>query len=203
MQLIVFDLETTGQDPYRHEIIEAGYVIYEVHTENVYTFNSWTPAWEISRWSAKVKPKHIETADPVSLEINGYSEDAWADAIDIEEAFEKMRKPIEGSILMLGHNLIFDLKFIRETGRREHFDDIRIPLFYVDTKYQAIKSKSGSFKGTKISQLCEEFEIQTDGELHTSIGDCLRTFEVWQNLRVTQPSYWSMGSPFYFEDYVV
>lgn len=60
------DVETTGLDPLVHEIIELT-VRYEPRK------GCANPAWH-----AKIKPEHIETAEPKALEINGYTEEKWA-----------------------------------------------------------------------------------------------------------------------------
>lgn len=64
--IIVLDFETTGLDPELHEIIEVG-AIKVTHDLQ-----------EIDRFEKKLAPKHIHTAQPEALAVNGYTEALWA-----------------------------------------------------------------------------------------------------------------------------
>ena len=64
-KLIWIDLEMTGLNPVRHEIIELGVVIASPDLEIVEEFD------------LKIKPEHLENADPVSLKISNYSGIIW------------------------------------------------------------------------------------------------------------------------------
>jgi len=76
--IVVIDTETTGLDPAKHEVIEfAGIKIDPVTLEVIDTL------------TFKVKPLHIETAQSKALEVNGYTPEAWAEAIDPLDAAQK------------------------------------------------------------------------------------------------------------------
>ena len=71
--LAFVDVETTGLNPDTHEIIELGCVI--VSQEGV---GSGKPSFKIiGEIDIKIKPEHIENADPVALRVNGYDEVDW------------------------------------------------------------------------------------------------------------------------------
>jgi DNA polymerase III epsilon subunit-like protein len=115
---IFCDIETTGLDPSRHEIISICII-----TE--YPLGS-------STWSALIKPRHIWSADQVALDINGYNEEAWASGIDIKEAAEMIDQRINGG-LFIGYNPSFDMSFIRKALKDHGYETPRVRMIDVMT----------------------------------------------------------------------
>lgn len=62
-------------------------------------------------WETKIKPRHLETAEQEALQITGYNEKDWADALDEETALKIFLQKVEKTILV-GHNISFDLFYI-------------------------------------------------------------------------------------------
>ena len=92
--LAFVDIETTGLDVLEHEIIEIGCVLT-------------TPDLEvIEEFELKIKPEHIENANPVSLKVNHYKEEDWVDALPLEEAMQIFAEKVKGCILGL-LNMLF------------------------------------------------------------------------------------------------
>lgn len=100
------DTETTGLVPG-----EEGGEIIEIAIVREY------PGGISDRWSTKVRPQHIETADPKAIEVNGYTPEAWADAPTWEEVAEQVKHRLTDCICV-GHNVSFDLDFIEAEMRR-------------------------------------------------------------------------------------
>jgi len=117
------DTETTGLDCFKHEIIEIA-IITELGDGS------------IERWCTKVKPERLLEASPEALKINGYTDAAWADAPCMAQVIEVIRdKLCKGTLV--GHNIPFDVGFIREAYRRCGLDsslkENRIGRHNVDT----------------------------------------------------------------------
>ena len=79
-RISLIDVETTGLDSEKHEILEIGLVIFEginpykiLHTHNV-----------------KVCPEHIETAQKQALEVNGYTPQDWKDSVSLVTALNQI-----------------------------------------------------------------------------------------------------------------
>ena len=101
---MIVDIETTGTNPDIHEIIEIG-AVNEVTGETL---------------SLKVVPIHIHTADPRALEVNGYTPEAWKDAVTLGHALLRLKQfSINGRVLpfMLGYNVSFDRMFLEKAYR--------------------------------------------------------------------------------------
>lgn len=94
------DIETTGLDPEEHEIIELAAVLVEL------------PTWrEAGTFDCRVRPEHLENASSEALRVNGYTEQAWAGALEQGEAICRFARFIDG-MAVVGHNIGFDMQFI-------------------------------------------------------------------------------------------
>lgn len=99
-RLIFIDLETTGLDKNKHEILEIGCLLVDGESFEI-----------IEEFSAKVKPKHIKTANPEALKINGYTKEKWKNAKDVKEVLEKVASISDGA-MVAGWHICFDWEFI-------------------------------------------------------------------------------------------
>lgn len=172
-KLAFLDVETTGFDPVKQEIIELGVVVAAQQADG-----AWRTVNEID---VKVKPRHIETADKEALRVNGYSEDAWMFAHTLEQALEELNQKAKDAI-MVAHNVAFDYGFIDQAYRSvemesamayQKFDTISIAF----AKLHA----DPDIKGYSLRALCEYFGI-TNEKAHTALADARATFEVFQEL---------------------
>lgn len=100
--LAFIDAEMTGRGP-EHELVEIAVV-------RVNGFNFGV----LEEWETKIRPRHIENADPESLAVCGYSEEAWQGASTPEEAMKIFLKKTEGAMLA-GHALNNDWFYIIKT----------------------------------------------------------------------------------------
>jgi len=69
--LVIVDLETTGLDPLVHEVIDIGAVRVDQASLDIE-----------ATFSAKIAPAHIELANPIALQVNGYTPENWRHAVD-------------------------------------------------------------------------------------------------------------------------
>ena len=99
--LLVLDLETTGLDPAIHEVLEIGAVLCDQRTMKIQ-----------GTFQAKVKPRHIETAQPRALEVNGYTREAWKYAVWRADAWSSFFA-FGRNAVMSSWNAHFELGFIQ------------------------------------------------------------------------------------------
>jgi len=96
------DVETTGLDSSLHEIIDLAIIAEEAKTGKV-----------IGEYCRKIKPMNIHSAQLKALEINGYNEDDWKDAVEPSEVIAaEIVNLLEIPGIWIGHNPYFDKRFI-------------------------------------------------------------------------------------------
>ena len=174
MIITVIDTETTGLDRTKHEIIEIAMISYLISNDG--------ERFVLRQFDKKIKPRHIETASNMALAINHYSEEAWKDAVDISEVLPEIKRIIEDSQILLGQNLIFDLRYISDAFENNEYEIPNYPA-YTDTKAMAdVLRHAGKIKRSSMDYLCEHYDIKFSGRAHTALVDCERTMKVWDKL---------------------
>ncbi len=133
MKLTFFDIETTGLNPEKHEIIELAAIQVDPDTLDV---------WKV--YSAKTIPVHLERAEPRALQINGYNEDDWCNALPLKvalsEVFPLLHRCIPG-----GHNVNFDVRFLTKAYASEGLADPEFQTVTLDTQTLAKDLKTQGY----------------------------------------------------------
>ena len=169
-KLAFIDTETTGLFPEEHEIIEIAVMIYDQEKDQV-----------VKKWSKKAAPRHIQTANPIALDMNGYNEDPESYMDNIEEVLKEYYDIVEGCMIV-GQNVQFDIDFIDKyrlefnIGKEIHRDgklELKSMVWFA-VKDSDVKSRS-------LAPLCNYFNISNEGE-HRALIDCKRTLEVYRCL---------------------
>lgn len=167
--LAFIDVELTGLDLAKHEIIEIGCVIT-------------TPDFEVlEEFELKIKPERIEDADPVSLKINHYDPTEWKDAYSLEEAVKIFSGKVKDCI-MVAHNVAFDSEFldyafskigIKNSMHYHKLDTISIAW--------AKLHRELDLEHFSLRELCLRFDIKNE-HAHTALSDARATFELYKKL---------------------
>lgn len=170
--LAFVDIETTGTDRDTHEIVELGIVLAKMK-DGALTV--------IGELDLKVQPKHIETADPAALRINGYNEADWLFAVSLEEAMKAFAEKTKGAIF-LAHNITFDFPFI-EKALKDTNQEHDLHFHKIDTLSLAfgILHQSGDLGKLSLRMLCEQFGIENK-KAHSAFADAYATYEVFKKV---------------------
>jgi DNA polymerase-3 subunit epsilon len=175
--LAFVDLETTGLDADRHEIIEIGAVIARQLPQP----GRGNDLEIIDQFEFKVRPEHLETSDPEALRINGYNAADWLFAVDLPKALETLSAKAEGAMLV-AQNVSFDALFLDKafarTGVSNKMDFHRIDLLSMAYAKLYHDERAQRFS---LRALCEHFEIKND-RAHTALADIRATVEVYKRL---------------------
>ena len=196
-----FDVETTGLEPQRDEIIQLAYQLLDGQL-NVLSSGCYY-AW----------PRHT-TVPPEVVKVNGYSSKKWSDnkAISQTDLFTNLRALLSQHkrLIPMGHNVKFDLGFLQALFERHEdtktfksalsyhsFDTVGISMF---ADYVLHSGLNGSYK---LAHLTERFGI-THTEAHTADSDIAATVALFKTLTellrpegasklaaVTPPKQWS------------
>lgn len=176
-KLAFIDTETTGLLPEKHEIIEIGLVLVE---------QSLPPDGKINlevleEWEVKVKPEHIEQADPESMLINHYNEAEWTFAVDLPKALEALSQKTSNAI-MVGHNVAHDYSFLQKAFTQTGVEN-KMHYHKLDTISIAFAKLYAREEVEKLSlrALCEYLGVENKNA-HTALADARATFEVFEKL---------------------
>jgi DNA polymerase III subunit epsilon len=166
------DLETTGLDPRRHEIIEVGCIVavergIELEVMDGFAF--------------KVHPERIEAADPVALSINGYSPEQWHGARDLHSAMHELASRTRGMVLV-GHNIAFDWRFLERAFERTGVAHA-LRSERIDVCALARRRLAGDphVTGFSLSNMCAYFDIENENP-HAALADIRATYELYGRL---------------------
>lgn len=170
--LCFVDIETTGLDPRTHEIIELGVVLARIKDDVL----------EVTgQLDLKIHPTHIETADPVALRVNGYTEADWLFGVSIEDALKTFAEKTAGAIFV-AHNATFDYGFI-ETNLKRYNIENKMHYHKLDTISIAfgILHTNDDVGRLSLRALCEKYGIENKAA-HSAFADAYATYEVFKKL---------------------
>ncbi len=167
--LAFIDIEATGLDMIKNEIIEIGCVVT-------------TPKLKvIKKFELKIKPEHIENANPVSLKINHYDPAKWKSAYALVEAMKIFSKKVK-DCTMVGQNISFDSAFLENAFLKT---EIKNPMHYhkFDTLSIAWAKlhKKTSITHLSLRELCKYFGIKNENP-HSALSDAYATYELYKKL---------------------
>ncbi|MBI2052939.1 MAG: 3'-5' exonuclease [Candidatus Ryanbacteria bacterium] len=165
------DLEFTGLDPCKHEIIECASVLADIATLE-----------EVGRFEAKIKPAHIETGDPESLRIAGYKEEGWQEAKNLPEVLGNFTQFVHNSIFACW--TFYDWVFLVEGYKK---CDLPNPLGYhvMDIFSIAFERlwQDAPIEKMRLSSLAERFGLAKEPLPHRAINGAVLIWEIYKKLR--------------------
>lgn len=175
--LVWIDIETTGTDPRRHEIIEIAVK---------------RTTWDLqvrTSFEAKVHPTRISTASPEALKVNNYSPDRWGGALTLGHALRHAHDAIvrvgdktDEPFIFAGQNVGFDLGFVLP-----EFESYGLTIEHADYRKLNIDSlawplvMAGLIDKPKLEVICGYLGISNDGQ-HTAMVDVDRAIEVYRRI---------------------
>lgn len=170
MKIAIIDLETSGLNPQRHEIIEIGGVVFDAHTFE-----------KFSTIDMKVKPKTPWLGDPNAYLVNGYNPDEWKDAIPLIEAMKKLRERTAGAVFC-AYNMMFDWEFLKEaertTGIKLEFSTPRVDL--LSMAWACIPQKK--MLSWSMKSVCTFLNIEREANIHRALNGAEKEFEIYRSL---------------------
>jgi DNA polymerase III epsilon subunit-like protein len=133
------DVETTGLDPNRHEVIDVavvfdGNLVRQIEAPWVLHLRQEEP--DIAVWHTRIRPERIEDAEPKALEVNGYNEFQWAKAptaAAVAPIIETLLTRAGADPIICGHNVTFDRDFLNALLRRAGLGGRKLSYHTVDT----------------------------------------------------------------------
>ena len=175
--LAFIDLETTGFDPERQDIIELGCIV----AEQIPRPGKGPDLKIISELELKIQPTNIATADPEALRVNGYNAADWLFAVTLEQALAALNEKAKDCI-MVGQNVTFDWLFLqaayKKTGIKNamHYHKLDVIPMAFAKHYHDEKLQYFSLKN-----LADYFGLKNE-KAHTALADIKLTLEIYKKV---------------------
>ncbi|HTP56670.1 MAG TPA: 3'-5' exonuclease [Candidatus Paceibacterota bacterium] len=168
--LAFVDLEFTGLQAH-HEILQIGCVLVSQPDLNV-----------IREWQVRVKPEHIGDADPKALELVGYSEEVWSEAVPLKDALTQFNEVVNGAVLV-GFNVVWDVFFLKKS-----YAEVRVaPTFHwqvLDVLSMAfLELYDSDLKGFRMRELVHRFAMPEQQKWHDAFIDARATLAIYRELK--------------------
>lgn len=169
--LIFLDLETTGLQVQKHEIIEIGAL----------KVNCNKPFNIVEELEIKVKPESIENADKEALKIVGYTPEEWVGATKLNDALNKLEEFSKNGVLV-GYNVNFDWAVLD----RAYYSLCKTDPFYyhrldvMPMAYCKLYNKR-SLKRFSLGEICRYLKIKRENE-HRALSDAKTTYLLFKKL---------------------
>ncbi len=171
--LAFVDIETTGFNVEKQEIIEIALVLVEQ--------KNGIPGKILDEFEIKVRPEKIENADAEALSLNGYNEAEWMFAVDLKQAMELFAEKTKDAIFV-AHNAAFDYAFLAKAFASTGVEN---KMFYakLDTisfAYAKLHKREDAPR-MSLKALCDYFGIENE-RAHTALADTRAMFELYKKL---------------------
>lgn len=167
--LAFVDIETTGLNVTKHEIIEIGCVITDYRLKVKEEFE------------IKIKPNDILNANKTSLKINHYNTKDWENAYELKEALKIFSKKVKDCI-MVGQNVAFDSGFLEYNFARNNLVNT-MHYHRLDTISIAWAKfhNDKNFEHFSLREMCKYFGIENKNP-HSALSDARATYELYKKL---------------------
>lgn len=173
--LLFIDLEMTGLDVSKHEIIEVAALVVEHPSLSI-----------LKSYYTKVLPTHSETADPEALRITQYSPGTWKEAISLRQVLLDLSQLAPYSILA-GYSVQNEWDFLLAALEKE-----QLPCFFdnhlieVWTMAFAKYFRTSDIGRLGLTYLCQQMGINL--ERHKPESDIRATYEIFKRLINENPA---------------
>lgn len=162
--MIIIDLETTGLDPFKHEIIEIGAI--DVDTGETF--------------EVKVHPIRIKEAEPEAMRVNGFDAEEWAnEAFMLTNALYLLNQFVgNGRPAVMGYNVSFDRAFLERAYVESH---MKYPFHYLHLDLMTLAWYR--FRKTlSLKNVCEALDIEPEANVHRALAGAKCAYEVYKKL---------------------
>jgi DNA polymerase III epsilon subunit-like protein len=183
--LCVVDCETTGLDPYEHEIMEICFLPVDSKLD---------VRKDIIPFDVQIKPEN--DIDPDAVKINKIDlmkiYQTGLDKYDAAELFvewaEKLKLPPRKRISPLAHNWAFDQSFIKQwLGKKTYelyidgrYRDTMVTGLYLNDVADNVNERY-PFPKVNLSYMAATLKLDSD-KSHRAMSDCLTTLQIYKEL---------------------
>ncbi len=136
----------------------------------------------IEEWETKIKPQHLGTSEEEALEISGYNEKDWENAVELKTALKQFLEKVKNTIIA-GHNINWDLMWLRKAIAENGFGKkfAKRSLDTISIAYAKLHNKAPEIKYFSLSNLAKYFGVE-ENQKHRALADARTTYEVFKKL---------------------
>ena len=173
--LLLIDIEATGLDAQKHEIIQLAGILLDKKTLK-----------EKEAFSSFIKPARWKNRDPESMAVNKITWEQLKDAPDLKSTLEKFNKTFGREVILSYYVGIMDVTFLQAAYKRAKmewpFDYHTFNVWGAFYTFLALKNRlknKKDFGGFNLGDLVKRFKIKVDkAQLHDALVDCRVEAEV-------------------------
>lgn len=172
-KIALTDLETSGDVPGVHEILEIGLVVFDLET------------FEIKdTLDLKVKPERIENAIKAALDYNGYTPEKWKGASSLEDVIRQYGEKTKDCIFC-SYNVSFDWGFINEAFYNAKIEN---PMSTLANHDRLDLLTMAWMKGLKeegslsLKTACKLFDIPSEPDPHSALNGAMTAYKLFRKL---------------------
>jgi DNA polymerase III epsilon subunit-like protein len=192
--LCAVDVETTGLDPAKHDVIQIAVLPLDSEIR---------PLKTVMPFYMNMQPKRPENIDYQAMQVSkldtlkiiNMSIDPWKATDLFEEWFEKLNLPVGKKLMPLAHNWVFDRQFIMEWlgGPKSfeyffhhHYRDSMTAALYLNDRAEQHVEK---IPIPKVSlNYCGTVFRVPNAKAHDALQDCIQTAEVYRRMLMMHTS---------------
>lgn len=179
--LLIVDIESTGVDLTKHELIQVGAILLDKKTLK-----------EKKSFESFIKPKRWKDRDPEAMEVNQITWEELKDAPSLKTVLKKFEAKFGTNVIMANYGTIIDTAYLRfgykESGMKYKYDyhvfDIW-PLVYTYMAKHKLLTNRKRFSGFRLDDTAKHFKIKVADNRHTALADCRLEAEVLRKILKT------------------
>ena len=176
--ILVIDLEATGLDSTKHEIIQIGAVLLDKKTLK-----------EKSNFSTYVKPKKWRAKDPEAMKVNKITWDLVKDAPSLKSSLIKLEKYFPSNkVVIANYGSVFDIEFLKKGFRdinRKYPYEYHVfniwPLCYTYAAKHKLLKNSKRFTKFRLEDLARHFKLTFENH-HDALVDARIEGQILQKI---------------------
>ncbi len=180
--ILLIDVELTGLDPKRHELIQLAAVLIDRKTLKIK-----------KEFSSFIKPKKWQTRDPEAMAVNKISKQELDSAPSLLEVIIEFDQLFPKNVTLAHYGGIADTDFLRQAfsklgkkyaPRYFPFDYHVFDLWPICYTYMALHHKltnAKRFAGFSMEDLMKRFAIKIEGR-HDALADCKIEAEIFRKI---------------------
>ncbi len=168
-KIAVVDLETTGLNSLKDEIIEIGAKLV-----------TWPDLINIGSFSSKVKPSPLAICTPEAAAVNGYTSQDWLTAPNLSEIWPLFVDFLSGkNTAILAQNVTFDRGFLSDA---EHIlGSLGVDYHYLDL-CSMVLIKYPQLHSLSMKHIAPYLGIPEEPVPHRAINGALTALEILRKL---------------------